>query len=98
MAALAQQFPSLLVGTAAAFGAPSFGHGWSEERAAALWHEAAARLHASNRPSVQAAHDENEGVEFVAIPLVAVESVRVKFRDVGLLPAMSLQDEVDADE
>ncbi len=32
--------------------------------------------------------------EFEAIPLVAAQTVRVKFRDIGQLPPMNLEDEV----
>lgn len=98
MAALAQQLPTVLLGAAAVIGSPAFGQAWSTERAAVVAHEAVARWHSSNRPSIQAEHDGDEITEFSALPLVAVQTVRVRYRDAGALPPMSLEDEVDVDE
>jgi hypothetical protein len=91
MAALAHQLPSLLIGTASALGIHAFAPTWSNERASMLGYEAVARLHATNRPSIQAQYDDGE---FSSFPLVAVQTLRVRFRDVGQLPPMNLEDEV----
>lgn len=95
MAALAQQVPSLLVVTASAFATPSTAPpAWSIERFALVTQEIVARWHASNLPSIQAAQEGDDVVEFEGLPLVATRTVRVQFRRIGKLPPMNLDDEV----
>jgi hypothetical protein len=94
MAALTQQISTVVLGAASAIGGHPFVPSWSAERTTVVTHEAVARLHSSNRPSIQAAHDDDEVTEFAALPLVAAQTVRVRFRDTGPLPPMDLEDEV----
>lgn len=79
-----------------------FAPAWSMERATVFTQEANARLYASSLPSIQAECDEDEAgdeYEFEAIPLVAVQTVRVRFRDIGQLPPPSyFKDEPVLDE
>ncbi len=99
MAALAEYIPAvLLLGTSSALGSPSIAQTWSHERTAIVTGEALARCHSSNLPSIQAQCNRDEVAEFSALPLVAVQTIRVRFRDVGMLPPMSLEDEIDVDE
>ncbi len=96
--ALGQQIPPFLMAATSAFVNFSAASAWSNERATVFSHEAVARWHASNRPSIQAAHDEDDVAEFTALPMVTVRTVRVRYRDAGMLPPMNLEDEVDVNE
>ncbi|MCC6422999.1 MAG: hypothetical protein IT447_05925 [Phycisphaerales bacterium] len=93
MAALAPPNHTLFLRAATALGRVSFAPTWSDERATVVTQEAMARLHSSNLPSVQTVYDD-EVVEYLVIPLVPMQTVRVRFRDIGQLPPMNLEDEV----
>jgi hypothetical protein len=67
---------------------------WSNERIQALNQEVAARFHAENRPSMQAGYSDRTERECEAMPLIPVQMVRVRFRDIGQLPPMNLEDEI----
>lgn len=59
---------------------------WSHERVQVFQGEIAARFRYESRVSAQVEDDANEPYEFEAIPLVAAQTVRVRFRDIGQLP------------
>lgn len=98
MAALAQHVTALSFGASSAFVSLPPLNNWSPERRQTFQHEAVARAYLTNRPSVQAEYDADEAIEFSPLPLVAVRTVRVRYRDIGALPPMSLEDEVDTED
>ena len=51
-----------------------------------------------NRRSIEAQYHEDAAVEFSSLPLATVQTVRVRHRDVGMLPPMSLEDEVNVED
>jgi hypothetical protein len=89
MAALVEQLPPLFLFATSAMVAPAVSDTWSHERIQVMQHEAVAKLHYQSRVSSQAEDDPSEKYEFEAIPLVAAQTVRVRFRDIGQLPPPS---------
>jgi hypothetical protein len=89
MVLLAQQIPTLFLGAASALGNPQFVPSWSTERIQSFQLEGMARFHYETRLSAQLADEvdeANDEYEFEAIPLVAAQIVRVRFRAIGPLP------------
>lgn len=95
MPALIEPLPPFLLAcapTAVAAGA-TLGVPWSSERVLVMQQEAVARLHYGSSVSAQARDAGVDEHEFRSIPLVPTRTVRVRFRHVGPLPPMSLEDE-----
>lgn len=94
MAVLLEQLPLRVLFATSAMVAPAVSNTWSHERIQVMQHEAVAKLHYQSRVSSQAEDGPSEKYEFEAIPLVPVQTVRVRFRDIGQLPPMNLEDEI----
>lgn len=94
MFALIEQLPKRFLLASSATVSLNDAEAWSPERMQLLNHHAIARLHFEQRPSAQVADDGADEYEFEAMKLVPTEIVRVRFRDVGPLPPMDLEDEV----
>jgi hypothetical protein len=94
MASIVKHIPSYVLCTATAFGTSPGVDAWSNERVQTLQNEAVARFHYESRVSAQIDNVKSNEFEFEAIPLVAAQMVRVRFRDIGPLPPMDLEDEI----
>jgi len=89
MAALVKQLSPLVLFATSAMVAPAVSDTWSHERIQVMQHEAVAKLHYESRVSAQVDAEASDEYQFEAIPLVATQIVRVRFRDVGQLPPPS---------
>lgn len=70
---------------------------WSAERNAVHAYEGIAKFHYQSRPSLHADGDHDGEFEFTALPLVKSRVVQMKFRHIGQLPPMRMQDEIIED-
>ena len=89
MAALVEQLPRRMLFAATALAGLPGTNTWSAERTHILQQEVVARFHYESRVSAQVDDGGSDEYEFEAMPLVAVEVVRVRFRDIGQLPPPS---------
>jgi len=97
MRVLFEQLPPRLLYAATALAAAHDVDSWSTERIQALKHEVVAKFQFESRISANVDDGTNDEYEFEAIPLVPTQVVRVRFRDIGQLPPMDLEDEVGRD-
>ncbi len=94
MAALVEQLPPRVHFTATALAGSLGANAWSADRVYALGQEVVAKLHYESRLSVHVGDEASNEQELEVMPLLPVRTVRVKYRNIGQLPPMNLEDEI----